>query len=218
MIKVSYSGEDSDKIKKEVLKAYDFLIDIFLLKIPNIIVRIHNDRISFDKQLKTKTPDWCIANASDNNEIDILSPFAMEQQSSHRKSEFLPVLKHEFTHLFIDKLANGKVVPKWLNEGLAQYVAKQNIKQKNQIGIEINFCKKLSTANGWYQRIDNSAYPIAALFVNFLIKKYSFMKIKELLLSIDKKYSYPVFKNTFFGVYKIDLGEVEKLFMKEINR
>lgn len=217
MIKVIYSGKDLEKIKKDILKISAFLYNLFLIKTPHIIVRIHHNRADFNKQLKTKTADWCIANASYNNEIDILSPSAMEKESSHSKNEFLPVLKHEFTHLFINRLVDEEALPRWLDEGLAQYMAGQHKSQKSFKNIEVNFCKKLSTPNSWYKRVDRSAYPTAALFVYFLIRKYSFKKIKELLYLLDKKYSYPVFKKIFFKVYKKDLSEMERLFVKEIN-
>lgn len=216
MIRLIYKGKDSKKIKNEVLKTFNFLYNIFLVKTPDVVVRIHDNRIDFDKQLKTRTADWCIANASYDNKIDILSPFAIENESSHKKSEFLPVLKHEFAHLFIDKLVNGKVVPKWLDEGLAQYIAKQYKDTSHPKEVEDNFCKKLSTPNGWYKRINSYSYQISVLFVYFLIKKYSFKKVKELLFLLEKEYKYSRFKKIFFEVYKINLTEVEKIFIKSI--
>lgn len=218
MIKIFYTGDDSIKVKNEVLKAFNFVYKYFSVKTPDIIVRVHNNRTNFDKQLKTKTEDWCVANASDNNEIDILSPLAIKNESSHNKIEFSPILKHEFTHIFIDSFAKGRIIPKWLEEGLAQYVAKQYKSIKNIKNIEDDFCKKMGTPTGWYKRVDSFAYPVSALFVYFLIKTYSFKKIAELLLSLDKEYKYPKFKKTFLKIYKKSLAEIEKEFLIEINK
>jgi hypothetical protein len=91
MLKVKYRGNDFKKIEKEVLRAFDFVYKFFLIKIPNITVRVYATRSEFDKYLKVKTADWFVANASNNNEIDILSPLAMECESSHKKDEFLPI-------------------------------------------------------------------------------------------------------------------------------
>jgi|GEM_PF-707406 len=218
MIKVVYEGKDLEKIKREVLKAFDFSYKIFLVKTPDIIVRVHANRVEFDKQLGMKTADWLVANASDNSEIDILSPLAMQKESSHSKNEFFSILKHEFTHLMVDNLAGGKAVPKWLNEGLAAYVAKQHQNRKEPVYIEENFCEKLSTPKGWEGNINYSAYPTAALFVSFLIKKYSFKKIEKLIIALDKNYSYPSFKKIFFKTYNQNLDEAEKLFIIEVNK
>jgi hypothetical protein len=217
MLKVKYSGNDFKKIEKEVLRAFDFVYKYFLIKIPNITVNVYTTRSEFDKHLKTPTADWFVANASNNNEIDILSPLAMERESSHKKDEFLPILKHEFTHLFVRRVANGGAIPRWLNEGLSAYIAKQHQQKEKTIYIENNFCKKLSTPKDWDKNVKYSAYTIAALFVSFLIKKYSLLKIKKLLSSLDKNYYYQNFEKLFFKVYKINLNDVEKEFIKNIN-
>ena len=217
MIRIAYSGEYLEKIKKEVFEAFDFSYAFFKLEIPDVIVRVHKNRAEFDKQLGTKTANWLVANASDNGEIDILNPAAIEKESSHDKSEFLQILKHEFTHLFVDGLTNGKSVPKWLDEGLAAYIAKQHQNDKGPIYFEENFCQKLDTPREWDNNVNYDAYTIAALFVDFLISKYSFDKIKELLSSIDKSYYYPNFKKTFLAVYQKELEDVEQLFISEIN-
>ena len=159
-----------------------------------------------------------MANTSDNNEIDILSPTAMQNESSHSKNEFLPILKHEFTHLFIDNLAKGRSIPMWLNEGFAAYIAKQYQKKVEPVYLEDNFCKKLDTQRGWNENVNFGAYTISALFVNFLIRKYSLAKIKQLISSLDKHYYYDNFENIFFKVYKKTLKDTEKEFILEINK
>ncbi len=218
MLKIIYAGPDSVKAKKDVLEAFDYLHDLFAIKVFNVVVRIYENRAEFDRHLKRRTADWLVANASDDGEIDILSPLAMERESSHDKNEFLPILKHEFAHLFVNRQTGGSAVPMWLNEGIASYVAKQHQNEKQSLYIEENFCKKLSSSKSWNNHVNYSAYTIAALFVNFLIKKYSFLKIKELLTSLNKNYYYPSFKEIFFKVYGKDLNEMEILFTKEINK
>jgi len=217
MIKIIYSGENLKKIEKDIFIAFDFVHNFFKLEINNVIVRVYETRSEFNKKLGMETADWLVANASNDGEIDILSPLAMEKESSHNRSEFLQILKHEFTHLFVDNLTKGKSVPKWLNEGLATYIAKQHKNNKSVLYFEDNFCQKLSTPLDWDNNVNYNAYTIAALFVDFLIVKYSFNKIKELLVSLDKNYYYPNFKKIFFTVYQKELNEMEQLFISEVN-
>lgn len=217
MLKIIYKGEDAEMVKKDVQKAFDFVAKIFPVKILNIIVCIHDTRASYNKRLGKETEDWNIANADNNNRIDILSPKAFVKESCHPKTDFLPTLIHEFSHLFSFKLAGGNAIPLWLNEGFAQYVAGQDKKTKEPIYIENNFCEKFGTLRGWDKYVNYSAYTISALFVRFLIKKYSLDKIKELISSLDKVYSYSRFEKIFFEVYQKELSEVEKLFIANLN-
>lgn len=217
MIKIIYKGKNKEKIEKDILNAFDFVYKKFFTKTSNITIRVYDKRIDFDNRLGFDTPNWLVAMASNNGEvIDILSPFALKNESSHEAKEFSSILKHEFTHLFAVSLSNKKTVPKWLNEGLANYVAKQHRHDKNII-VKPKFCKTLSTSKDWDKRIKEGAYTISAKFVYFLIKKYSFKKIKELISSLDKEYNYTSFKKIFLKVYNKDLENMEELFIKENN-
>jgi len=217
MLKIIYTGKDTAKIEKAVLKAFDFAYKFFNLKLTNIIVCVSETRAEYNRILKRKTLDWEVGSASRDGRIDILGPLAMQNESCHSRAEFPQILKHEFTHLFIDKLAKGKTVPKWLDEGLAQYIAGQHKCNHNLSYLEEDFCQELGSLRGWDKNINHGAYSIAALFVAFLIKKYSFSKIKELIISLDKIYYYSRFKKIFFAIYKKELSEVERLFAVEVN-
>lgn len=219
MIKINYEGTDYERLNKEIIKIYEFLIDFFETKSFLIKVNIYDNKSDFNKRIgRMESPDWLVANASNkNNEINIISPLVMEKESNHNKNEFLQIIKHELTHLFINNLTKGKYIPMWLNEGIASYIAKQNQLKNKSIDIEKDFCKNLSTLEDWNKRVDNSAYEIASLFTLFLIKKYSFEKIKKLISSLEKEFSYENFKKIFFKVYKKDLSEVENMFILEMN-
>ena len=166
---------------------------------------------------KSKVPDPFTL-YTNNNLINILSPFAFEKESSHDKKEFIQVLTHEIAHLFTFELSTGNAIPKWLNEGLASYFAGQYKNKKEVIYIEENFCKKLGSPKGWNDNVNYGAYAIASRFVVFLINKYSFDKIRKLILSLDKNYSFTSFKDTFSKIYGRSLNEIEMLFIKDINK
>lgn len=219
MIKINYEGTDYERLNKEILKIYESLIDFFETKPFPVKVNIYDNKSDFNKRIgRTESPDWLVANASSkNNEINILSPLLMEKESNHNRNEFLQIIKHELTHLFVNDLAKGNIIPVWLNEGIASYVAQQNQLKKKQIDIEKDFCKNLSTSEDWNKRVNNSAYEIASLFTLFLIKKYSFKKIKELISSLEKEFFYENFKKIFFEVYKKDISEIENMFILEMN-
>jgi len=215
-MKVVYKGKDFEKVEKDILKAFNHVRAYFPVEISGITIRIYENRFLFDKRLKRETPEWLIANASEK-EIDILSPLAIEKESNHQKIEFVQILKHEFTHLFLNKLAKGNIIPMWLNEGIASYVARQHKNDKVKLSLEKGFCRKIGTKKGWDSNINNFSYTISALFVSFLIKKYSLGKIKELITSLHKYYNYSDFKKVFLSVYGKDLSEVETMFINMLQ-
>jgi len=217
-LKFIYKGEDFEYLKNDVASAYKEIGGYFQNAPKNITVRVHKTKKDFNKQLRRNTQDWEIANASYDNEIDILHPAAFEKESSHRKEEFLPVLKHEIIHLFTDELAKESAVPKWLNEDFSSFISGQykNIK-KQRIYIEQNFCEKLGTPKEWNEHSNYNAYQISALFIQFLIENNSLDKLKQLISSLDKNYYYPNFQKIFQEIFNKDIEDAEKEFVAQIN-
>lgn len=219
MIHIEYKGKDLVRISSNILKVFNNTINIFNVGTLDILIRIHENRELFNKKIKrNNTPEWLVANASNNKEIDILSPNALKNESSHNSKEFLQIIKHELTHIFINELSKGAAIPKWLNEGLASFTAKQNQKLTEPIYLEKDFCKKLSTPKGWNQYLDYGAYQVSALFVSFLIKRYKFEKILELLSSLDKNYSNIEFNKKFKKIYGFEIKQAEHNFLNFINK
>ena len=217
MVRISYKGKDKIKIAKDILNAFDSVYKKFLIKTSNVTVRVYNKRIDFDNRLGWNTPSWLVAMASNSGEvIDILSPLALKNESSHEAKEFISILKHEFTHIFFVYLSDGSNRPMWLNEGLANYIAKKHLYDQKIIA-KPKFCKTLSTSKDWNKRVNQGAYTISAKFVYFLIKRYSFKKIKELISTLNKEYNYTSFKKLFLKVYHKNFEDVEELFIKENN-
>ncbi|MDD3156508.1 MAG: basic secretory protein-like protein, partial [Candidatus Pacebacteria bacterium] len=58
--------------------------------------------------------------------INIFSPSAFESQTSHSKDNFIKVLTHEISHVFIKEIYEINK-PRWLIEGLADYVSGKNL-------------------------------------------------------------------------------------------
>ena len=218
-IKLYYTGKDSHKIKKEIEKFYSEVKKYFDFDLDELNVHIHKTRKDFDKYLNKKTELWNVANAnSRSNRINILHPEAFEKESSHPKDDFPATLKHEIAHLFIGKLSQNKAVPKWLDEGMAYYIANQYSKVSNSgCFIEEGFCEILATPRGWRLFLNYNAYRISSLFVYYLIKTFSFDKTKELVLSLDKNYYYPFFQEKFKKIFEMEIKDIERDFVKDAN-
>ena len=215
-LQLHYKGKDYEKVKEIVVKAYDDIRVCFKDKLESLIINVHKNRKEFDKKINCKTKLWHIASAS-NGKIDIMHFNTFERETSHKKEDFLPTLKHEMVHLFIDKITNDKAVPKWLDEGLASYISGQYKNIKHSIHIEEDFCEKLGTPKGWDEYSDFSAYDVASLFVSFLTEKYTLDKITEMLSRLDKNYYCPNFETIFSNIFGETLKNLEKEFVDKIN-
>lgn len=174
-LELSYKGLDYDKIKKLVVIAYEEVSFCFKDKLDSLTINVHKNRNEFDKKLNQKTKLWHIASAH-NEEIDIIHFDAFEKETSHKKEDFLPTLKHEIAHLFIDNLAKGKAIPRWLNEGLASVISKQHENIKHSIYIEDCFCEKLGAPKGWAEYSECSAYDTRLYLLIFWWKNTLWIK------------------------------------------
>lgn len=85
---------------------------------------IFYSRKAINTYWKRKTASW-LCGWTKNGQIHILHPSVFTKESSHSLSEYQKVLRHEYSHLFYNRLTNARY-PRWLNEGLACYVAGQS--------------------------------------------------------------------------------------------
>ncbi|NUQ57744.1 MAG: hypothetical protein HUT38_04665 [Candidatus Paceibacter sp.] len=212
-----YKNKDRNELEDLITEAYKDVSAQFQSELDDLCVRVHNNKKDFNKQIGRETESWHVASAT-KGEVDIMHFDAFEKETSHKKEDFLPILKHEITHLFIEKITRDKAVPKWLSEGLSSYVSKQYKNIKHPVYVEENFCEKLGTPAGWDKHSNYYAYNTAALFVGFLAEKYSLNKLIELLSNINKNYFYPDFIKKFETVFGKTLNETEKIFVNEINK
>lgn len=215
-LQLKYKGKDYAKIKEMVINAHGDIVLRLKDKLENLIVCVHKNRKEFDKKLNRKTKLWEVANVV-NGEINILNFDSFVKESTHKAEEFFPILKHEIAHLFIDKKTDGKTIPKWLDEGLAQYVSGKYKDIKHSIYIEEDFCEKLGTSKGWGEHSEYYAYDTASLFVTFLAEKYTLDKMMEILSKLDRNYYYPSFEATFKNIFGKNLKDLEKEFVDKIN-
>lgn len=215
-LQLKHKGNDYPKIKEMIIKAHNDVGLRFKEKLENLIVCVYKSRKEFDKKLNRKTEPWFVANAT-NGEINILHSNSFAKESTHKADEFFPILKHEIAHLFIDKMTNGKSVPKWLDEGLASYISDKYKDIKYSVHIEKDFCEKLGSPKGWNDYSNYGAYDTASLFVAFLAEKYTLDKIINLLSRLDKNYYYPNFEIIFKNNFKETLKNLEKEFTGKVN-
>jgi len=90
-----------------------------------VIVFLAPDRETFTRlQPRNHVPEWAIGTAlSSRNTIVMFSPRGANQESV--RADAAQVFAHELAHIELDRLADGRYLPRWFQEGVAQLVARE---------------------------------------------------------------------------------------------
>lgn len=205
-------GKDSlEDLSAIIEKSYRINQEFFSGKIVPVKVHFVYTREEMDRQMGKKTPNWVVGIFdSQKGEVFIFSPSVYEKESSHKVSSFSSTVTHEIAHIFAAKLY-GLRYPKWLNEGLAQYV-EQNWLREIDKGHFLNF-KLTHTQEGWDK---HPQYGQAAIFTKYLIEflgKNNFLKFIKLL---NPNGSYKDFCQKFQEYFHCTLDECRKNWEKTL--
>jgi len=128
-------------------------------------------------------PDWGVGCAIPEQDVIILkSPYRFKYYRP-----FSQVVTHELAHIFLGKYANGKRIPRWLDEGFAMHQS-----QEWTIGQDIAVARavltgsilslsSIETVNAFSQSKAELAYTESFLAFSFLYSQYGKGTEKELL-------------------------------------
>ncbi len=170
------------------------LENFFNIKIKQPNIFLLNSRKEIDKIYGQKTKSW-LTGWVRYGTIFILNPKNYTKESCHKNIlHFWQTLKHEYCHLYFDQLA-GISCPRWLNEGLACYLAGQVKKEPKD--------KDLLKIFNYYSKIDRYIYNISYFWVKLLIKKFGRNKILKLIKSLHPNLSEKHFSNIFYKTFQI---------------
>jgi len=203
------SGADKSKFNKKMIEFLKFTqkeLDVFyntIIKKPSIF--FIDSRKEIDKIWGRKTEEWFSAWAKDGN-IYILNPEIYTKESNHKNiKHFWQSLKHEYCHLYYRKIT-GAGYPKWLNEGLANYLAGQ---------VKKNPTKEESLrVFDYYNKSDWRIYDIGYFWIKLLIEKYGKENLVTLIKDINSKTTEKEFSKKFYQVYKFHYSkkDFDKIF------
>ncbi len=176
------------------------LDDFFDAKIGLPSVFMLDSRKQIDQILRRKTESWMVGWATGNN-IFILDPEKFTKESNHKDIDnFWRVLKHEYIHIAMRKLY-GHDKPKWLNEGLCCYLAKQVKKEPTKrVALKVF---------DYYLKGDWRIYAVGYFWVKFLIEEFGKTKLIRLLKSLDNQTNERQFAKNFYQIYKFHYSKAD---------
>jgi len=190
-------AKDDSKLNKFLLATEKELSDFFGINIERPSIFFLDSRKDINKIWGKKTESWLSAWAKNGN-IYILNPKIYTKESDHSIEHFWQAIKHEYCHLYFRQLT-GVNYPKWLNEGLACYLAGQVKKTPPR-----NEAMKVFD---YFQKSDKQIYCIAYFWVKLLIEKFGIKKLLDLFKQLKPKFNEREFKSVFYKVYKISFSE-----------
>jgi hypothetical protein len=132
-------------------------------------------------------PDWFVGGTLNTNEIMMVSP--LHPGSVHTYESLMQVIVHEFTHLAIyyargDKGVTG--LPRWLNEGYAQYEAGQ-VNDHIRKFVESSVIEKAPPTWTQLDTVSDmefgnmNGYALSVTIVEFLVVTYGIDKLVLLI-------------------------------------
>ena len=165
-----------------------------------INVKVFPDIKSFHVAIKyPDAPDWVVGGCIG---VELLMVSPLNPGSVHNYESLMQVIVHEFVHIALYNSIGDKVVtslPKWLNEGYAQYEAGQ-INEHIRKSVESSLREKVPPT--WTQLNTASAmefghmngYGLSVTIVEFLVTIYGIDKLVLLIKepeNIETIYSLP---------------------------
>lgn len=180
-----------DKINAEVA-------DYFAVK-PIELNIIEHDKTSLDKawidgrneDIDGAAPIWLVGFTTKSQKVNILSAEAMPPAGRMTgEQRFMKTLKHEIVHIYIRSL--NKNIARWLNEGIAQHVAGQNMYEKIDIR-KLKLCEIVELHKG---STNLQTYKIGKNIVDEIVGRFGNSKVLS-LITLNKKELYIELKKMF---------------------
>jgi len=206
------------------------VLDSLAMTLENNYSRITNQLgIQIDKKINVKVfpnvksfhvainypdaPDWVVGGIWNGNELMVVSP--LNPGSIHTYESLMQVIVHEFTHIAVSYARGDKgwtTLPRWLNEGYAQYEAGQINEHIRKI-VESSVIAK--TPPTWTQ-LDTASvmefgnmngYGLSVTIVEFLVVTYG---IEKLVLLIKEP-------ENFENIYGLSENTLEKKWIQYLK-
>ncbi len=157
-----------------------------------ITVKVFPDLKSFHVAINyPDAPDWVVG-SSNGDELMMVSP--LNPGSIHTYASLMQVIVHEFVHIAVSEARGDQgwtTIPRWLNEGYAQYEAGQiNDKIRNLVKSSLTD----KTPPTWTQ-LDTASvmefgkmngYGLSVSIVEFLVDNYGIDKLVLLIKEPEK--------------------------------
>ena len=148
-----------------------------------ITVRVADSEEEFVSLVGSGFPDWGIGCAIPSRDLIVLkSPLEFDY-----RREFSQVVAHELAHIVLGRLAKGRRIPRWLDEGFAMYHS-----HEWRIGDDVAVARavltgsvlplsKIESVNAFKESKAQLAYTESFLAVSYLYREFGQGTVEELV-------------------------------------
>ncbi len=204
-------------------KAYKINKTLFKRSTPKFKIIICDNEKDFKKNMRDYYFKWGTATVTKGGNLVTRSPEFIEKIGKWKKTDFLPIMKHEMNHVFWE-FYYGINKPCWLLEGFASYVGESfNLTRKQLHNMIKKYKVDYSILHYRYFRKKFEKghipiYPIWANFTKYLAKttsSYTIIRLMDLYIKNPTKQNYNkqfkrLFKNTEKQLFNEFLGHIAK--------
>lgn len=186
--------------KKSIKELNDFFELDWKENLP--IIFLVKDRITINQLQGKKTEDWVCGWVKRLN-VFVLHYSKIKDYTRLTKKEikerYSKLIKHELTHCFFQVFSgiiDKPIRPKWISEGVAFYLAKQNNRKP----------EKFSEFLDYYDTGGRGIYMESAFVIEILVKKFGKQKLLNLIKNLKILNSKDEFDKLFKKIYGFDLN------------
>lgn len=199
-------------------RAYSLNKKIFRKGIKEFRIFVCDTEKDIRKKSKNFYQKWGTAYVINNRDLITRSPDFVERVGMWKREDFQNLMNHEMNHVFYQSIY-GSHKPVWLMEGLACYVGKNFILQKNELKklilkhdvdsaiLDHRYLRR-KFRQGHFPR-----YPVWAGFTKHIIKKHSFAK----LISFLDRYAKKPNNQNYHRLFKEIFGISERRMFNEFS-
>lgn len=183
------------RLNNYLIKTKKDLDKFFGLDLDTPYVGLVNSRKDYNILVGANMPAWSVG-WSRKGGIFIINEKVYTKESNHKhKQHFWLTLKHEHAHYYYRALT-GISYPRWLNEGLCCYLAKQ-VKNPPE-------AKEALRVSEYFKKNDWKIYNIGYFWVNLLIIKFGKKRLLVLLKTLSPKITKRQFARNFKKIYGVE--------------
>jgi len=181
-------------------------------------ILITKSRREYEKYTRRAVPEWSQAVAFTGQGLIVLRLATAEDIKSSPQ-----VLLHELTHIFIAARYPEQRIPRWLNEGLAQYLSGQRLSVQQKVFLanavsakKIIALSAIDSVLGYSAPRAHLAYAQSLAAVDFIVRAYGRAKLRLLLDNMARYHSVnDAFKQTVgFDFIDFELAWYEDLYAR----
>ncbi len=184
----------------------------------SIKIVVAPDLKSFGQVQKRHVPSWVSGVAYPDKNMIVLRPLAGHEV---RHSSIKAVIAHEYCHIFLHEKLGDTRPPKWLDEGLAVFLAGESFFSRAERLIPIAITGRYIPFRQIEDRFPSSqrqaaiAYAQSGDFINFLFDKYgqdAFMQYLDLMAAGEDP------DEALYKAYGLTLFDIETAWLKKTRR